>query len=93
MTVLTLPIFLPVLNTLGFDLIWFGVLFVIMIELSSITPPVGMNVFIVAGMVKDIQMYTIFRGIFPFFLVMVLCVILIIIFPDIALWLPNSMLK
>ena len=93
MTVLTLPIFIPVLNTLGIDLIWFGVLFVIMIEMSSITPPVGINVFVVAGMVKDVSMYTIFRGILPFFLALVTCVILIIAVPQIALFLPDSMLK
>jgi tripartite ATP-independent transporter DctM subunit len=93
MTVLTLPIFIPVLNTLGIDLIWFGVLFVIMIEMSSITPPVGMNVFVVAGMVKEVPMYTVFRGILPFFLAMIVCIVLIIIFPQIALFLPNTMIK
>jgi tripartite ATP-independent transporter DctM subunit len=93
MTVLTLPIFLPVLNTLGIDLIWFGVLFVVMIEMSAITPPVGINVFIVAGMIKEIPMYTIFRGILPFYLALVVCVILLIAIPQIALLLPNTMIK
>jgi tripartite ATP-independent transporter DctM subunit len=93
MTVLTLPIFLPVLSTLGIDFIWFGVLFVMMIEMSSITPPIGMNVFVVAGMVKEVPMYSIFRGILPFFIAMVVCIGLIIIFPNIALILPNTMIK
>lgn len=93
MTVLTLPIFLPVLNILGIDLIWFGVLFVMMIEMSSITPPVGMNVFVVAGMVREVPMYTVFRGILPFFIAMVLCIALIVVFPKIALFLPDSMMK
>jgi C4-dicarboxylate transporter DctM subunit len=93
MTVLTLPIFLPVLSILGIDLIWFGVLFVMMIEMSSITPPVGMNVFVVAGMVREVPMYTVFRGIFPFFIAMVVCIALIVVFPKIALFLPDSMMK
>jgi C4-dicarboxylate transporter, DctM subunit len=93
MTVLTLPIFLPVLNILGIDLIWFGVLFVMMIEMSSITPPVGMNVFVVAGMIREVPMYTVFRGVLPFFIAMVLCIALIVVFPKIALFLPDSMMK
>jgi C4-dicarboxylate transporter, DctM subunit len=93
MTVLTLPIFLPVLSHLGFDLIWFGVIFVIMIEMSSITPPVGMNVFVVAGMVREVPMYTIFRGIIPFFFCLVIIIFLLTTLPQIALFLPHTMMK
>ncbi|MDD5702017.1 MAG: TRAP transporter large permease [Dehalococcoidales bacterium] len=92
MTVLTLPIFLPLINILGFDFIWFGVLFVVMIEMSNITPPIGMNVFVVAGMVKEIPMYTIFQGILPFFFVMILCLVVFISFPQIVMFLPNTMM-
>lgn len=93
MTVLTLPIFLPILKSLGFDFVWFGVIFVIMIEIAGITPPVGMNTFVVAGMVREVPMYSVFRGVVPFFFAMIVCVILLIAFPQIALFLPNSMIK
>jgi len=93
MTVLTLPIFLPVLNSLGFDLVWFGILFVIMCEMALVTPPIGMNVFVISGMIKDVPMYTIFRGIWPFLIGMVICLILVIAFPQIAMYLPNTMIK
>jgi C4-dicarboxylate transporter, DctM subunit len=93
MTVLTLPIFLPVLTGLGYDLIWFGIVFVIMGEMAMVTPPIGMNVFVISGMVKDVPMYTIFRGIFPFIAAMLVCLIIVIAFPQIALFLPESMIK
>jgi C4-dicarboxylate transporter, DctM subunit len=93
MTVLTLPIFLPVLSHIGFDLIWFGVIFVIMIEMSSITPPVGMNVFVVAGMVREVPMYTIFRGIIPFFFCLVIIILILTLLPQVALFLPHTMMK
>jgi C4-dicarboxylate transporter, DctM subunit len=93
MAVLTLPIFLPVLTSLGYDLIWFGIVFVIMGEMAMVTPPIGMNVFVISGMVKEVPMYTIFRGIVPFVGAMAVCLILIIAFPQIALFLPNTMIK
>jgi C4-dicarboxylate transporter DctM subunit len=93
MTVLTLPIFVPMLLNLGFDLVWFGIVFVIMCEMALVTPPIGMNVFVVSGMAGDVPMYTIFRGITPFLLAMVLCLALVIAFPQIALFLPHSMIK
>ena len=93
MTVLTLPIFLPILKSLGFDFVWFGVVFVIMIEMASITPPIGINVFVVSGMLRDVPMYTVFRGIIPFFFALMLCIVLVIVFPQIALFLPNTMME
>jgi C4-dicarboxylate transporter, DctM subunit len=93
MTVLTLPIFLPVLHNMGFDLIWFGIIFVIMCEMAMVTPPIGMNVFVISGMVPQVPMYTIFKGIYPFVGAMVLCVSLIIAFPQIALFLSTTMIK
>lgn len=92
MTVLTLPIFLPILHNLGFDLVWFGIIFVIMCEMALVTPPIGMNVFIIAGMVKDAPMYSIFRGITPFLIAILVCLALVIAFPQIALFLPTSMI-
>jgi tripartite ATP-independent transporter DctM subunit len=93
MLVLTLSIVIPIVKALGFDLIWFGVLMVIVLELGLITPPVGINVFVVKGLVPDVPLSTVFRGITPFFIAMVVCVILLTIFPQIALYLPNSMIK
>ena len=92
MILLTVPIFLPVLTSLGYDPIWFGVLLVIMTEMALITPPIGMNVFIISGMTKDIPMYTIFRGVIPFVIAMMVGVALLIAFPHIALFLPHTMM-
>ena len=93
MILLTLPILLGVVTSLGIDLIWFGVLVIIQIELANISPPVGMNLFVVAGMVKErnISMNTIFRGVLPFCLTMVFFTIIIIAFPSICLFLTKSM--
>lgn len=90
--ILTLPIVFPTIKALGFDAVWFGVLLVMMVEIGQITPPIGMSVFALAGIAKDVPMYTIFRGVLPFWLVMVLTVILIMIFPQIALFLPEVMM-
>lgn len=93
MTVMTLPIFLPILNGLQFDLVWFGIIFVVMCEIALVTPPMGMNVFVIAGMVKDVPMFTIFRGIVPFLMAELTCLGLIIAFPQIALLLPQNMIR
>jgi C4-dicarboxylate transporter DctM subunit len=92
MTVLTLPIFIPLITNLGFDLVWFGVVFVVICEMALITPPIGMNVFVISGMAKDVPMYSIFRGIIWFVVAMAVCEALVIIFPQIALFLPNTMI-
>jgi tripartite ATP-independent transporter DctM subunit len=91
MMVLTMPVIFPVIKALGFDPIWFGVICVIMMEAGLITPPVGLNVYTLAGVVKDVPMQTIFRGAAPFLLSMIAVVILITIFPKIALFLPSMM--
>ena len=87
MMMLTLPSIYPTIQALGFDGIWFGCVCVIVMEMGMITPPVGMNVFTLAGLRPDIPMATIFRGVLPFFLGMMLCVILVIIFPQLVLFL------
>lgn len=89
--VLTIPIIEPLMMNLGFDPIWFGVMIVIMMEMSLITPPVGINVFVLKGVAKDVPMYTIFRGILPFWLAMFVSLIILSFFPQIALFLPNAM--
>lgn len=77
--------------SLGFDPIWFGVITVIMLEMGLITPPVGMNVFVIAGMARDVPMYTIFKGVWPFVLAMAICIVILIVFPKIALFLAKHM--
>lgn len=91
MLVVTLPVVFPIITGLGFDPIWFGVIAVIVIEMGLITPPVGINVFVVKGVASEVPMSTIFRGVFPFWLAMAACLGLLVLFPDIALFLPNSM--
>ena len=89
MLLLVLPTIFPSITGLGFDPIWFGVVCVITMEMGQITPPIGVNVFAIGSVAPDVPMQEIFRGIVPFFFCMVLCVILLTIFPQIALWLPS----
>jgi tripartite ATP-independent transporter DctM subunit len=89
--VLTIPIIYPLVLDMGFDPIWFGVMITLVMEMSLITPPVGINVFIISGISKDVPMYTIFRGILPFWFAILACIIILMIFPQIALFLPNTM--
>ena len=88
---LTVPIFFPVVVALGFDPIWFGIIIVRMCEIGGITPPVGINVFVMKGVAKDVPMYTIFRGIIPFLLADICHVALLVAVPQISLFLPNLM--
>ncbi|MBN2063004.1 MAG: TRAP transporter large permease subunit [Deltaproteobacteria bacterium] len=90
---ITVPVILPSLVNLHIDMVWFGILFVINQQMGMILPPVGMIVFILAGMIPDIPMYTIYKGILPFAIAMFICIILIMIFPEIATFLPNSMIN
>lgn len=89
--VLTIPIIQPLMVDIGFDPIWFGVMVIIMMEMSLITPPVGVNVFVIKGVAKDVPMYTIFRGIWPFWIAMLICLVILTVFPQIAMFLPNTM--
>jgi C4-dicarboxylate transporter DctM subunit len=90
--VLAIPIVYPLVVRLGFDPIWFGVIITLTMEMSLITPPVGVNVFVLSGVAKDIPMYSIFRGVLPFWVAMVVCIVLLSIFPQIVLFLPNRMM-
>ena len=76
---------------LGYDPIWFGVIVVLVVEMAMVTPPVGMNVWVVSGIAKDVPMEVIFKGIVPFVLVEIVFVILLIAFPEIVLFLPELM--
>ncbi len=90
--VLTMAIIEPMIRQAGFDMIWFGIFLVIVVEMAQITPPVGFNLFVLQGMAKKDMGY-IARSAFPLFLLMVLAVILVVIFPEIALWMPEQMIK
>jgi C4-dicarboxylate transporter DctM subunit len=88
---LTVPIFYPVVMALGYDPIWFGVVIVLTNEMAVITPPVGINVYAITAVAKDVPMETIFRGIFPFFLLLALALVILTAFPQIATFLPALM--
>jgi C4-dicarboxylate transporter, DctM subunit len=86
---LTVPVLYPVILKLGFNSIWFGVIIVLVGEMGVITPPVGINVYIIQGVAGGIPLEVIFRGIFPFLVALIVCTVILIIFPQIALFLPN----
>lgn len=90
MILLTVPIFFPVVIGLGFDPVWFGVIVVMVVELGLITPPIGMNVFVIKGMAPDVRLSQIYRGVIPFVIAQLLLIGLVFLIPDIALWLPET---
>ena len=85
----TISVFFPMVVRLGYDPIWFGVIMVILLEMGAITPPVGINVYVIKGVAKDVDLGLIFKGVFPFFLAMIVCVIILMLCPSIALVLPS----
>jgi tripartite ATP-independent transporter DctM subunit len=89
MVMLTVPIFLPIMTTLGFDPIWFGVIIILVMQLGLITPPVGMNCYIISSIAKDVPLYTVFRGSVPFCLAVLLAILICTIAPSLATFLPN----
>ena len=91
MLVLTLPIIFPVVTALGYDPIWFGVVIVIVLEMGLISPPVGVNCFVVRTIAPDVKLQTIFAGIMPFWAAMIVMILLLIAFPEIAMTLPKAM--
>jgi len=92
MMVLTVPIVLPIISALGIDPIWFGIFMVIVLEMGLISPPVGINVFVVKGIAEDVPMGRIFAGIMPFWFAMLACVALLTMFPEIVMVVPNTMM-
>ena len=86
---LTIPIFFPVVLELGFDPIWFGVIVVVITQMGVITPPVGINVYVVSGIERDIPLTVIFKGALPFLTMLILAAFLLILFPQICLFLPH----
>jgi len=91
MVLLTVPIFAPLVSELGYDLVWFGILVVVMTEISLITPPVGLNVFVLKTVLPDVALGAIFRGVVPFILADIVRVALLLAVPGLALWLPGLM--
>ena len=91
MLVLTMPIVFPIITMLGFDPIWFGVVCVVALEMGLISPPLGVNVFVVKALDSEASMTDVFAGAFPFWLAMLVCIGLLYLFPEIALYLPRQL--
>ena len=93
MILLTIPIVFPIVKALNYDPVWFGIIIVMVVELGLITPPIGMNVFVIKGITKDVPLETIFRGVTPFIIAQIVLILILIAFPPIALWLPSTMAR
>jgi C4-dicarboxylate transporter, DctM subunit len=91
MILLTVPIFFPLVMALGYDPVWFGIIVVVVVELGLITPPIGMNLFVIQSVARDIPMTTIYRGILPFIVVDIIRLAILVLFPWIILFLPQQM--
>ncbi len=89
---MTTPILMPVIIAAGFDPIWFGVILTINMELGLITPPVGLNLFVIKGITPDVKLQTILKGAFPFMVCMVLAILILCVFPGLATWLPSKVM-
>ena len=93
MILLTVPIFFPIILALGYDPVWFGILVVMVVEIGLITPPIGVNLFVIRSVMPDIPMMAVVRGVIPFIVADVLRILLIAAVPAISLWLPNLLFK
>ena len=91
MLLLTVPIFFPIIKSVGLDPIWFGIIVIIVVELGLITPPIGMNVFVVKAVIGDVPMWTVFRGVTPFLIAMIVGLAVVIYVPAVSLFLPRLM--
>jgi C4-dicarboxylate transporter, DctM subunit len=85
----TISVFFPMVQQLGYDPVWFGVMVVVLLEMGAITPPVGINVYVIKGVAPDVDLEVVFKGILPFFIAMIVCAIILVLFPQIALFLPG----
>ena len=88
---ITIPIFYPVILFMGYDPIWYGVMMVLITEMAVITPPFGLNCFVISG-ISGVPIGTVFRGILPFIFPVGMCAFVLIFFPSIATWLPSLMM-
>jgi C4-dicarboxylate transporter DctM subunit len=91
MILLTVPIFFPVVTGVGYDPIWFGVIIVVVVQMGLIAPPIGLNVFVIGGMARDVPLATIYRGVLPFLAMQVVLLVLLTLWPRLALILPSTM--
>jgi TRAP-type C4-dicarboxylate transport system permease large subunit len=91
MVLLTIPVFFPVVVQLGFDPVWFGILIVTVVEIGLISPPVGMNLFVLKTLLPEVSTETVFRGVMPFMAADVIRLAILIAFPILSLWLPSLM--
>lgn len=91
MVLLTIPVFFPIVTGLGFDAVWFGVLIVLVVQIGLISPPVGMNLFVLNALLKDVALKQIFRGVWRFVLILSLALFVVLKVPELALWLPGMM--
>ena len=91
MILLTVPIFFPVVTAIGYDPIWFGVVIVVVVQIGLVAPPVGLNVFVIGGMARDVPLATIYRGVMPFLVAMIVLLVILTLWPGLALLLPNQM--
>lgn len=89
---LAVPIVYPIVKQSGFDPIWFGVIITLTMEMSLITPPVGVNVFVLHGVIPEVPMEDVFKGVLPFWLAMLMVIIMLMVFPEVVLFLPNMMM-
>ena len=91
MILLTVPFVFPVIKALGFDPLWFGIIIVTVVEIGLITPPIGMNLFVIAGVAKNLQTRNVIRGVIPFIVCDIVRVALLVSFPILVTWLPSTM--
>jgi C4-dicarboxylate transporter DctM subunit len=91
MILLTVPIFFPVVTAIGYDPIWFGVIIVVVVQIGLVAPPIGLNVFVIGGMARDVPLATIYRGVMPFLAMQILLLVLLTLWPRLALLLPSTM--
>jgi TRAP-type C4-dicarboxylate transport system permease large subunit len=89
MILLTIPVFHPLVVHLGFDMIWFGIVVVVVTEISLITPPIGLNVLVLRGVLTDVPTSTIFKGIFPFWVADIIRMIILVAVPSLTMFLPR----
>ena len=89
MVLLTIPLFFPIVQAMGFDLVWFGVLIVMVVQIGLISPPVGMNLFVINSLLPNIGLGKLFKGVWLFVIAQIVTLAILLFFPQISLWLPS----
>jgi TRAP-type C4-dicarboxylate transport system permease large subunit len=91
--VITVPIVTPLVLSLGYDVVWWGIIMMIVVEVGMIHPPLGLNVFVLKGITPDVPIWTIYKGVMPFCVADLIKLVLMVLFPAITLWLPSTMIR